>query len=189
MGHNTDPKTPAPDPCALIDVHHRGVAPGRRPKLPTVGEAKESWASSDAVRASMQANRSRDTAPELALRRAVHALGLRYRVAARPLPAVRRTADLVFSKAKVAVFMDGCFWHGCPVHHTVAVRNGQYWADKVERNRRRDSDTDQRLAAEGWVALRVWEHEAPEEAAQRVRAVVEERRPREDRRRGKGVSS
>ncbi|WP_345390603.1 hypothetical protein [Nonomuraea salmonea] len=78
----------------------------------------------------MKANRSRDTRPELALRRAVHALGLRYRVASRPLPELRRTADMVFTKAKVAIFMDGCFWHGCPEHHTSAVRNSDYWAQK-----------------------------------------------------------
>ncbi|MGH6915044.1 MAG: DNA mismatch repair protein Vsr, partial [Geminicoccales bacterium] len=80
----------------------------------------KSWASNAGTRASMQANKSRDTKPELALRRAVHAMGLRYRVAARPLPALRRTADLVFTRAKVAVFVDGCFWHGCPQHHTKA---------------------------------------------------------------------
>ena len=88
-------------------------------------------ASNDGVRKSMQSNRGRDTKPELALRRAVHALGLRYRVSVRPLPALRRTADLVFTKAKVAVFMDGCFWHGCPEHHTKAATNSEYWAKKV----------------------------------------------------------
>ena len=133
---------------------------------------EQSWASTEAVRASMRANRSRDTAPELALRRAVHALGLRYRVASRPLPAIRRTADLVFGKAKVAVFMDGCFWHGCPEHHTVAVRNGDYWANKVARNRGRDAETDRLLEAAGWLPIRVWEHEDPADAALRVQAAV-----------------
>ncbi|MEV6393384.1 very short patch repair endonuclease [Streptomyces sp. NPDC051907] len=141
-----------------------------------MGQDSESWASTEAVRASMQGNRSRDTVPELALRRAVHALGMRYRVAARPLPSVRRTADLVFSKAKIAVFMDGCFWHGCPEHHTVARRNGQYWADKVARNKARDLDTDARLEAAGWMPIRVWEHEDPQEAALRVLAAVRSRR-------------
>jgi DNA mismatch endonuclease (patch repair protein) len=74
----------------------------------------ESWASSDGVRASMRANRGRDTNPEVALRSAVHALGLRYRVAWRPIKGLRRTADLVFPTERVAVFLDGCFWHGCP---------------------------------------------------------------------------
>lgn len=132
----------------------------------------ESWASSPGVRRSMQANKGRDTGPELALRSAVHALGLRYRVDARPLKGVRRTADLVFTRARVAVFLDGCFWHGCPEHHTVAKTNAGFWAQKVETNRRRDRDTDATLAAAGWRSVRVWEHEDPAEAAERVRAAV-----------------
>ncbi|MDM3973869.1 very short patch repair endonuclease [Mycobacterium marseillense] len=135
----------------------------------------DSWASSAHVRACMQANKNRDTKPEVALRSAVHALGLRYRVATRPLKGFRRTADMVFSRARVAVFLDGCFWHGCPEHHTVAMTNGKFWADKVVENRARDRDTDQRLADAGWISLRVWEHEDPEEAAMRVRDAVLER--------------
>jgi DNA mismatch endonuclease (patch repair protein) len=138
----------------------------------------ESWASSPEARARMQSNKGRDTKPELALRSAVHALGLRYRVDARPLKQLRRRADLVFPRAKVAVFLDGCFWHGCPVHHTVAAANASFWAEKVSTNRTRDSDTDARLAEAGWVSVRVWEHEDPVAAAERVRAVVQERRGR-----------
>jgi DNA mismatch endonuclease (patch repair protein) len=123
----------------------------------------------------MQSNKSRDTKPELALRSAVHALGLRYRVSAKPLAGVRRTADLVFPRAKVAVFLDGCFWHGCPQHHTVASANAKFWADKVEGNRARDQNTDERLADAGWVSVRIWEHEDPREAAQRVEEVVRAR--------------
>lgn len=137
---------------------------------------RRSWASSPGVRASMQANRGRDTGPELALRRAVHRLGLRYRVNTRPLPQVRRTADLVFTRARVAVFLDGCFWHGCPQHHTAAVTNSDFWAQKVQTNRRRDRDTDQRLADAGWVALRIWEHEDTDDAAHQVRTLVTARR-------------
>src|SRR3977135_1475808 len=120
----------------------------------------------------MQSNRSRDTKPELALRSAVHALGLRYRVSAKPLTGLRRTADLVFPSAKVAVFLDGCFWHGCPEHHTVAASNAPRSADTVAGNRARDRDTDSRLADAGWVSVRVWEHEDPAEAARRVEDVV-----------------
>lgn len=116
----------------------------------------------------MRSNKGRDTRPELALRRAVHALGLRYRVAARPLPGVRRTADIVFTRAKVAVFLDGCFWHGCPEHHTVAVTNAGFWAEKARRTRERDAETDRLLAEAGWLSLRVWEHEQPHDAAERV---------------------
>jgi len=123
----------------------------------------------------MRSNKSRDTKPELALRSAVHARGLRYRVSAKPLAGVRRTADLVFSRAKVAVFLDGCFWHGCPEHHTVASANAKFWADKVDGNRKRDRDTDSRLAEAGWVSVRIWEHEDVAEAARRVEEIVRAR--------------
>jgi DNA mismatch endonuclease (patch repair protein) len=141
-----------------------------------VAKSSASWASSPEARARMQSNKSRDTKPELALRSAVHALGLRYRVGAKPLAGLRRTADLVFPTAKVAVFLDGCFWHGCPEHHTVAAANAKFWADKVSGNRARDRDTDARLEAAGWASVRVWEHEDPREAAQRVEGVVRARR-------------
>lgn len=124
----------------------------------------------------MQSNKGRDTKPELALRRAVHALGLRYRVSKRPLPRLRRTADLVFTRVKVAVFLDGCFWHGCPDHHTVSATNTGYWTDKVRRNRERDDETNRLLAAEGWHVIRVWEHEDPHAAAAMIAGEVIRRR-------------
>ena len=124
----------------------------------------------------MQSNKGRDSKPEVALRSAVHALGLRYRVGTRPLKQVRRTADLVFTRAKVAVFLVGCFWHGCPEHHTVAVTNARFWADKVEGNMARDRDTDRCLLDAGWLAVRVWEHEDPLVAALRIKAIVAGRR-------------
>lgn len=138
---------------------------------------RASWASSEAVRNQMRANRSRDTRPELALRSRVHELGLRYRVSARPLPSIRRTADLVFTRARVAVFLDGCFWHGCPDHHRPARRNEEFWRDKVTGNRARDAETDHLLESAGWMVVRVWEHEDPEVAALKVREVVKARRP------------
>lgn len=118
-----------------------------------------SWASSPGVRRGMQANRGRDTKPELAVRRAAHAAGLRYRVDYRPIPTLNRRADLVFTRAKVAVFVDGCFWHGCPEHHTTSKTNARFWADKVRRNRERDNHTDKVLIEAGWAVVRVWEHE------------------------------
>lgn len=124
----------------------------------------------------MQSNKGRDTKPELALRRAVHALGLRYRVSARPLPDLRRTADLVFTRAKVAVFVDGCFWHGCPEHHTKAATNAGYWAEKVRRNRERDEETNRLLTEAGWQVIRFWEHEDPLAAAEVVADEVQSRR-------------
>lgn len=117
----------------------------------------------------MQSNKGRDTRPELALRSAVHAMGLRFRVSIRPVRSIRRTADLVFTRARLAVFVDGCFWHGCPEHHTVSKTNAEYWATKVEKNRARDRETDRLLEAEGWTVLRIWEHEDPSVCADRVR--------------------
>lgn len=131
-----------------------------------------SWASSAATRSAMRANRGRDTAPELRIRSLLHREGLRYRVSARPLPRVRRTADLVFSRARVAVFVDGCFWHGCPDHCRPARTNSDFWRTKIDGNRARDAQTDQLLAEAGWRAIRIWEHEDPVEAAGKVSAVV-----------------
>lgn len=135
-----------------------------------------SWASSEATRRSMKGNRRRDTAPEMAVRRIVHARGLRYRVDARPVALLNRRADLVFSRVKVAVFIDGCFWHGCPDHHTVAKTNARYWAEKVANNRRRDLDTSERLLEAGWLVLRFWEHQAASEVAEAIVGAVGERR-------------
>lgn len=119
----------------------------------------ESWASTPGSRASMQSNRGRDTTPELAVRRRLHAMGLRYRVSVRPVPNLRRTADIVFTRARIAVFIDGCFWHGCPAHYQVPVRNGDFWLAKRTRNRERDAETDAALTAAGWTPLRFWEHQ------------------------------
>lgn len=116
----------------------------------------------------MVANRSRDTKPELRVRSAVHRRGLRYRVSARPIPGLRRTADMVFGPAKVAVFIDGCFWHGCPEHYVEPRTNADYWSAKIARNKGRDSDTDQRLRDAGWTVLRYWEHEPFEEVAEDI---------------------
>jgi len=141
-----------------------------------VAKGYESWASSEANRASMLGNRSRDTAPELALRRAVHAMGLRYRVATRPLKDVRRTSDLVFLTERVAVEVLGCFWHGCPEHFRLPATNRDYWEPKIARNRERDAELAERLAAEGWDLVVVWEHDEVAASAERVRAAVLARR-------------
>ncbi|MFH7336429.1 very short patch repair endonuclease [Streptomyces sp. KHY 26] len=135
-----------------------------------------SWASSAARRRNMQAIRSRDTKPERLIRRLVHAQGLRYRVAARPLPDLRRTADLVFRPAKVAVFIDGCYWHGCPEHYVPPRTNSGYWSEKVLRNVARDRDTDERLTEAGWLVLRFWEHEPSDVCADTIATVVSRRR-------------
>ncbi|WP_307846201.1 very short patch repair endonuclease [Actinospica durhamensis] len=144
--------------------------------------AATAWASSVDVTASMRGNRSRDTKPELRLRSSLHALGLRYRVAIRPLASIRRTADVVFTGVKVAVFVDGCYWHGCPEHYRPAKRNTEFWSDKIEKNQQRDAETDRLLEQEGWIVIRVWEHEDASIAAERVRgAVLVARRRNQDR--------
>lgn len=131
-----------------------------------------SWASTPATRKSMLANRGRDTGPELAVRRLVHARGLRYLVDTRPEPTLRRRADLVFRGPRVAVFVDGCFWHGCRQHYTRPTNNADFWADKVATNRTRDLETTRTLAERGWTVLRFWEHERPEDVAARIEEAV-----------------
>lgn len=139
-------------------------------------ELMPSWASSPDVRVRMQRQQTRDTAPELAVRRILHAAGLRYRVDVAPLSNLRRRADVVFGPARVALFIDGCFWHGCPQHGSRrTTANSEYWSAKVERNRARDFDTDERLRTAGWFPIRVWEHEDPQAVATAVIAAVRSR--------------
>jgi len=124
----------------------------------------------------MKANRKRDTRPELALRSALHRAGLRYRCDY-PVPVPSRRpvrVDVAFTRAKLAVFLDGCFWHACPEHSNTPKANQAYWGPKLARNVQRDAETDRALEALGWRTLRVWEHEDPQDAAQRVRGVLSE---------------
>ena len=137
---------------------------------------KEPFASSPNVRRRMQQVRRSGTATEMALRRAVWARGLRYRVGARPLPNLGRTADLVFTRQRVAVFVDGCFWHSCHVHGNRPLVNTWYWDVKLARNVERDRETDRALRDAGWSVVRIWEHENPEDAAERVVEAVKSRR-------------
>lgn len=113
----------------------------------------------------MRGNRSRDTKPELAVRRLLHARGLRYRVNVRPLPSLRRTADVVFPRRRIAVFIDGCYWHGCPQHYIPSKSNSDYWTPKIAANEARDVETSRALSEAGWMALRYWSHMAPEDIA------------------------
>ncbi len=130
------------------------------------------WASSPEVRSTMQGNRRRDTRPELAVRRQLHAAGRRYRVDAAPIPSLRRRADIVFTKQRVAVFIDGCYWHGCPEHGTTARTNAEYWSAKIAANKRRDADTTVQLQEAGWMVLRFWEHEDPKDVVKTITAHV-----------------
>jgi DNA mismatch endonuclease (patch repair protein) len=128
------------------------------------------------VRKAMQGNRAEGTRPEAAVASAIHRRGLRYRKHVRPEASLRCTADFVFRKARVAVFVDGCFWHGCPEHGRVPKDEGGYWAAKLGRNAERDRRNDEILGEAGWAVLRFWEHEDPEAVAAAVERVVRERR-------------
>lgn len=116
----------------------------------------------------MSGQRTRDTQPELALRRELHSLGLRYFVHREPVPGLRRTADILFPRLRLAVFVDGCYWHRCPLHATAPRTNAHWWAAKLERNVERDADTNLRLAEAGWTVLRFWEHEDSVDSAHQV---------------------
>jgi DNA mismatch endonuclease (patch repair protein) len=128
--------------------------------------------SDPSVTARMSRQARRDTAPEVALRRELHRRGLRFRVDW-PLPGMpRRRADIGFTRSRVAVFVDGCFWHSCPDHRTAPAANSGWWAAKLDANVSRDRDTNQHLAALGWTVLRFWEHEDPIRAADAVEAAA-----------------
>lgn len=131
--------------------------------------------SSAALSSRMSAAARRDTAPEIALRRELHRRGLRYRVV-HPVPGrPRRSIDIAFPRHKIAVMVDGCFWHGCPQHGTQPGKNPEWWRQKIATNQARDADTTAALEEAGWLVLRVWEHEPPQAAADVVEDTVRSR--------------
>ncbi len=145
------------------------------PELP--GAEPERVAPKAALTRRFSQQARRDTRPEVTLRRVLHRRGLRYRVQYR-IPALpRRSVDIAFTRAKVAVLVDGCFWHGCPEHCVLPKANRDWWVWKFATNRARDKDTDARLAEAGWLVLRAWEHEDPHVVADRVIAAVRDRAP------------
>ncbi|PZE76585.1 DNA mismatch endonuclease Vsr [Curtobacterium sp. MCBD17_019] len=125
----------------------------------------ETWQADDERRARMARLGRRDTAPELALRRLLHRRGRRFFVDRRISQRTRARPDLVFPRARVAVFVDGCFWHWCPEHAHLPKANAELWRRKLLANRQRDAAHDAALRSEGWKVLRVWEHDEPEHAA------------------------
>lgn len=128
------------------------------------------------VSARFSRTRGRDTKPELLVRRELHRLGHRYLVNYAPVPGLRRSADVVFTKRRVAIFVDGCFWHGCPDHFVPPKTRAEFWATKIAGNVARDVDTTRRLREEGWIVLRFWEHEPVETV---VGAIVQQLSERE----------
>ena len=127
------------------------------------------------TRRRLQRQGRRDTSPELALRRAAYALGLRYRVDAKlPVAGLRRRADMLFPGSRVAVFVDGCFWHACPQHGTRPRNNARWWSVKLQANADRDRHTDDLLMTAGWRSVRVWEHQDMGQAARDLRRLLKE---------------
>lgn len=144
--------------------------------MPLVGASdRQVLVTTPATSRRMSAQLSQNTKVEVRLRSLLHARGLRYRVHQRPLSSLRRVADVVFTRARVAVFVDGCFWHSCPEHGSWPKRNARFWREKIEGNVRRDRETDKSLVEAGWLPVRVWEHEDVEDAAERVVALVQSR--------------
>ncbi len=123
----------------------------------------------------MRGNRKFDTRPETAVRSALHREGLRFRKHARPLPSFNCVADIIFRRQRLAVFIDGCYWHGCPEHGTQPRTNAEYWSAKIARNVERDRRNDATLLDAGWLVVRVWEHENPEKAAGQVLDLIRTR--------------
>lgn len=143
-----------------------------------VGQPKNRKPKASSLRAlrRMKTVRRRDTNAEMELRRQLFSHGLRYRVDRNVLDGSRRRADIVFSAARVAVFVDGCFWHCCPLHRSFPKSNSRWWREKLSSNRRRDADTNKKLRRLGWHVERIWEHENPTKAAERISRIVLQRR-------------
>ncbi|MDH3010067.1 very short patch repair endonuclease [Gordonia alkanivorans] len=126
----------------------------------------------ESVRLRMTRQRRRDTDAELRVRRRLHSMGLRYRVDFRPEPSLRCRGDIVFTRSKIVIFIDGCFWHGCPVHATNPKSNSAWWREKLTQNAARDQRNTAALRDMGWCVLRFWEHEDPEDISTHIVAVL-----------------
>lgn len=121
----------------------------------------------------MRNQKRRDTKVEVAIRRRLHALGLRFRVDFRMEPSLRVRGDIVFTRLRVVVFVDGCFWHGCPRHATKPKNNATWWEEKLAANVERDRRNTAALEDLGWCVLRIWEHVDPDDAANEIVAELD----------------
>jgi len=138
--------------------------------------ADTALATTPRTRARMRAQRQRDTRPELAIRKELHRRGYRYRLAKPAIRGLRSQPDFIFPREKIAVFVNGCFWHVCPEHATWPTNNAAWWRAKLEGNVARDRRIDATLRDHGWVPLRLWEHETVDAACGTVIAALEARR-------------
>lgn len=127
---------------------------------------------SKAVSGAMRSMPEHSTGPEMAVRRLLFANGLRYRVQYPVQGAPRRSIDIAFPGKKIAIFIDGCFWHGCSEHRNIPAHNRDWWQKKIEENRVRDKDTDEKLLVAGWVVCRFWEHDAAEMIVDKMLKVI-----------------
>ncbi len=134
-----------------------------------------SWASSPGAARAMRANRGRDTSLELRVRGELHRRGLRYRVDLAPLAGLRSRADIVFTRRRIAVYLDGCFWHGCPTHGVTPKAHAEFWTQKLARNKQRDAETSRVLTEAGWAVLRFWEHEDTAAVVAAIESAVRQR--------------
>ncbi|MBF9328598.1 DNA mismatch endonuclease Vsr [Mycobacteroides chelonae] len=159
-------RLPVPAPFYADLEEHQSVT---RPPLAT---NKNRWDGGASTRARMSRQAQRDTKPELLLRRHLYALGLRYRLQYRPIRDLRRRLDIVFTSARVAVDVRGCFWHACPLHGTRSGMNADRWSTKLERTAERDANTADLLVAHGWTVVVVWEHDDLAKAARRIATIV-----------------
>jgi DNA mismatch endonuclease (patch repair protein) len=139
-------------------------------------ESGQPIASSAAARRRLESQRRADTKPEVALRRALHRLGLRYRLHAAVVTGTRRSVDIVFPSVRVAIDVRGCYWHGCDLHGTAPKANAEWWGAKLDANRERDADTVRRLEEEGWLVVVAWEHDDPITTAVVIADAIKARR-------------
>ena len=153
--------------------------PVKKPAPAKYSSSQRPPPSSDAVSAQMSKLGRRDTAPEVALRSELHRRGLRFRVDQTPVKGVRSRADIVFRRARLAIYVDGCFWHRCPEHGEIPKANRDYWEPKLARNVERDGQTKAALEEAGWTVLRFYEHIPPVAAADRVEATLVQLRDEE----------
>lgn len=132
--------------------------------------------SSSAAKSRMEAAKPKNTLPEIKLQTALAELGINFETDVKPIEDLHRRADVLIREGKIAIFVDGCFWHGCPIHGTQAKANAEFWADKIKRNQERDLDTNEHLEAAGWTVIRIWEHEDPNDAAKQIADIIKEKK-------------